>query len=216
MDESMAARVEAEGRRRAAAQITNQKGETQTMTMHAEAVTDLLKTNERNEWEIGRHLYEARQLAEDKEACEREGIEGANANQRFNRWLVVSDFRNSLKPTQRTCLMNAHEHFGYRKEQVEHLGKSVLYELAAPKCDAVREELVEQWSDPDTVVKVKDVKAALPTPVEAPARAKSRIANIDDAVRYIVNHAAELSPDMAKTLAKAMSDIAAQFEKEAA
>jgi hypothetical protein len=125
-------------------------------------------------------------------------------------------FAEHLRPQRRSELMNAHEHFGHRKEQVAHLGKSVIYELAAPKCDAVREELVEQWSDPDTVVKVKDVKAALPAPSEAPARAKSRITSIDDAVRYIVNHATELSPGMAKTLAKAMSDIAAQFEKEAA
>jgi hypothetical protein len=58
--------------------------------------------------------------------------------------------------------MNAYQHFGHRREQVAHLGKSVLYELAAPKYEDKREELIAQWADPSTKVTLKDVKAALP------------------------------------------------------
>ena len=69
--------------------------------------------------------------------------------------------------------------------------------------DDMREQLVEQWSDPDTKVAVKDVKAALPAPDKKPERSK-----IEQAAKYIINHADELNPDLAKGMWMALS---AQF-----
>ena len=125
-------RAEARRAREQSNHITNPQGETQTMHMHAEAITKLASNIEAHEWEIGRHLYEARQLAEDAEACKREGIEGPNPDtlRGLAKWLKVfvvsTDTRNlseSVPPASapRAPALRSPQGAGRPPRQVGHL-----------------------------------------------------------------------------------------------
>lgn len=142
------------------AQQLIRRGESTFQELTSELVS-LVEARDQNEWEIGRVLYQGRELSYDEAACKRDGIVGNNPDHRFNQWLkgVSTIIVHTLSSQTRLNYLNLFAAFGDRPERVAHIPKSALYELAAPHNLQVRDDVIEAFDGKRP--SAKEVKAEL-------------------------------------------------------
>lgn len=123
---------------------------------------------------IGKLLLTAKELTTDVNC----GIEGPNPDARFGKW-VSANFADTLPHRTLANLLNVARVYGDRDPaDLENIGLSILYELAAPSTPADTRALIEtKFQDGDNLT-VKDVKGIVrdarnPSPsISAPAPAQ--------------------------------------------
>lgn len=146
----------------------------ESLTELAERANELLGRVERDTWELGRVVSAARLRCEDR-AC---GVEGPNADARFGRWCV----ENFNTPESRFTIRNARRLwsvFGERQSEVEFIPQSALYMLAEPKCDAVREDLIDELRESGNRVRVIDIRDAVKRMTSERRQARSGVVSIE-------------------------------------
>jgi hypothetical protein len=126
----------------------------------ADQAREILTRHERDAWELGRVVSKARLRCERKDC----GVEGANPNIRFGKW--VSDNLSETDDMQKQVYRARRlwEVFSERREEVSFIPQSGLYALAEPKCDEAREELIAELraaTEEGATVRVRDVKGAI-------------------------------------------------------
>ncbi len=138
----------------------------------ADQVSALLDRQERDAWELGRLVSLARLRCEDKEC----GIAGRNPDERFGKW-CVDNFNTQHRFTLRNH-RRLWEVFGERQEEVSFLPQSALYQLAEPKCDLVRDDLIAELGASGERVKVRQVADAIKQVVSATKQAREGIVSV--------------------------------------
>ena len=135
----------------------------------ADQVSALLNRQERDAWELGRLVALARLRCEDPDC----GIAGPNPDARFGRWVSANfadTYQRRLYEARRLW-----EVFGQRQEEVAFLPQSALYQLAEPKCDLVRDDLIAELGASGDRVKVRQVTDAIKQVVSASKQAREGI-----------------------------------------
>ena len=138
----------------------------------ADQVSALLDRQVRDAWELGRLVALARLRCEDKDC----GIAGRNPNERFGKWVCTN-----FMQTNRNSILNARrlwEVFGDRQAEVSFLPQSALYQLAEPKCDLVRDDLIAELGASGERVKVRQVTDAIKQVVSATKQAREGIVQV--------------------------------------
>ena len=162
---------------------------TQLDTLAVEIKAEIKRTIE-SAIRIGKMLLQAKDIAADPKC----GIEGANPNIRFGKW-VAGNFPETLKADTAQNFMNVARVYGDRDPtELDKIGLSVLYELSAPKVtkNAVTvREAVEDAIKRGEKVTVQDVrewikeatlalpKPTLPAPLPEPVEV-AEIEEVDD------------------------------------
>lgn len=155
----------------------------------ADQVSALLDRQERDAWELGRLVAKARLRCEDRDC----GIEGRNQDERFGKWCV-----DNFNTQQRFTLRNHRrlwEVFGERQEEVAFLPQSALYQLAEPKCDQVRDNLILELGASGERVKVRHVQDAIKQAMSESKQARNGIVQVspdeacttEDLLRLVTN-----------------------------
>jgi len=141
----------------------------------ADQARAILTRHERDAWELGRVVATARARCERKDC----GIEGANPDARFGRWVSLN-FKETGWQTIRQA-RRLWEVFRDRREEVSFIPQSGLYALAEPKCDEAREDLIAELrgaTEEGGSVRVKDVKDAIKQMVSTVKQSRSGIVQL--------------------------------------
>lgn len=130
----------------------------------AKKVGEIVEREERDMWELGSLLCEARAICDDPMHSLVEGIEGKNPNIRFSNWKSVYRDLREIKHDKVSRAMNLHQCFGHRREEVNAWKTSALYELAKPINADVREQIIAENPEGMKVLDMRKRMKAIRTP----------------------------------------------------
>ena len=143
------------------------------LTGIAQAIKVEMKRTVESVLKIGTLLLQAKELTANPKC----GIEGRSPDNRFSEWIRVSNFE-TLTPTLRATFMNVARVYGDRApSELDGIGLSILYELAAPSTPAETRAQIEASIASGNRLTVSDVKGAIrdartpttPNPPPSPA-----------------------------------------------
>lgn len=127
------------------------------LTGIAQAIKVEMKRTVESVIKIGTLLLQAKELTADPKC----GIEGPNPNVRFSKW-VDDNLSGTLQAKAGERFMNVARVYGDRDpSELDGIGLSILYELAAPSTPADTRAQIEASIQSGEQPTVKDVKAAI-------------------------------------------------------